>query len=135
MKSFWQIAIVAMLMLTACSFGTKAAENKDGEKEKVEDNAGYAHAYGLYGNVKEVRISICKMTDLADGEEPWVESDKLEMAFDRQGHRLGRGKGYYDRFLSRVPNIYKIGVCFPFQLVDSVPFEDTDILMDEVVAS
>lgn len=57
------------------------------------------------------------------------------MAFDRQGHRLGRGKGYYDRFLSRVPNIYKIGVCFPFQLVDSVPFEDTDILMDEVVAS
>ena len=56
------------------------------------------------------------------------------MAFDRQGHRLGRGKGYYDRFLSRVPNIYKIGVCFPFQLVDSVPSEETDILMDEIIA-
>ena len=93
MKNFWQIAIVAVLMLTACSFGTKAAENKDGEKEKVEDNAGYAHAYGLYGNVKEVRISICKMTDLADGEEPWVESDKLEMAFDRQGRITIDSKG------------------------------------------
>jgi 5-formyltetrahydrofolate cyclo-ligase len=56
------------------------------------------------------------------------------MAFDKQGHRLGRGKGYYDRFLSRVPNIYKIGVCFPFQLVESVPSEETDILMDEVIA-
>ena len=56
------------------------------------------------------------------------------MAFDRQGHRLGRGKGYYDRFLSRVPNIYKLGVCFPFQLVESVPSEETDILMDEIIA-
>lgn len=55
------------------------------------------------------------------------------MAFDIHGHRLGRGKGYYDRFLSRVPNIYKIGVCFPFQLVDEVPSEPTDILMDEVI--
>jgi len=56
------------------------------------------------------------------------------MAFDRQGHRLGRGKGYYDRFLSQIPNIYKIGVCFPFQLVESVLSEETDILMDEVIA-
>lgn len=55
------------------------------------------------------------------------------MAFDRQGHRLGRGKGYYDRFLSRVPNIYKIGVCFPFQLIDNIPSEPTDVVMDEVV--
>lgn len=56
------------------------------------------------------------------------------MAFDGSGHRLGRGKGYYDRFLSRVPNnIYKIGVCFPFQMVEDVPSESTDILMDEVI--
>ena len=55
------------------------------------------------------------------------------MAFDKHGHRLGRGKGYYDRFLSRIPNIYKIGVCFPFQLIDKVPSEPTDILVDEVL--
>ena len=57
------------------------------------------------------------------------------MAFDKQGHRLGRGKGYYDRFLSRVPNIYKIGVCFPFQMLETIPSEPNDILMDEVVTS
>ena len=56
------------------------------------------------------------------------------MAFDKHGHRLGRGKGYYDRFLSRIPNIYKIGVCFPFQLIDNVPSEPTDILVDEVLS-
>ena len=55
------------------------------------------------------------------------------MAFDREGHRLGRGKGYYDRFLTRLPHTYKIGVCFPFQLVDHVPADAHDILMDEVI--
>lgn len=55
------------------------------------------------------------------------------MAFDPQGHRLGRGRGYYDRFLPLIPQAYKIGLCFPFQLVGNVPTEPTDIAMDEVV--
>ena len=55
------------------------------------------------------------------------------MAFDREGHRLGRGRGYYDRFLSRVPYIYKIGVCFPSRLVDHVPTDPHDIIMDCIV--
>lgn len=57
------------------------------------------------------------------------------MAFDRQGNRLGRGKGYYDRFLSRAHNIYKVGICFPFQMVERIPTEPTDIAMDEVLCS
>ena len=55
------------------------------------------------------------------------------MAFDAEGHRLGRGKGYYDRFLSRVPYIYKIGLCFSWQMVDHVPCDEHDIVMDEVI--
>lgn len=55
------------------------------------------------------------------------------MGFDRHGNRLGRGKGYYDRFLASIPPIYKIGVCFDFQKVDEVPCEPTDIRMDEVL--
>ena len=55
------------------------------------------------------------------------------MAFDAEGHRLGRGKGYYDRFLSRVPHLYKIGLCFSWQLVDQVPYDEHDIVMDEVI--
>lgn len=55
------------------------------------------------------------------------------MAFDRAGHRLGRGKGYYDRLLAKMPHIYKIGVCFDFQKVDSIPTEATDITMDAMV--
>lgn len=55
------------------------------------------------------------------------------MAFDRLGHRLGRGKGYYDRLLPSL-RAYKIGLCFPFQLLDSVPANIYDQRVDEVIA-
>lgn len=55
------------------------------------------------------------------------------MAFDTEGHRLGRGKGYYDRFLSHVPYLYKIGLCFSWQIVDCVPCDEHDIVMDEII--
>lgn len=55
------------------------------------------------------------------------------MAFDENNNRLGRGKGYYDRLLARMPGVYKIGICFDFQKVDSVPADINDIKMDEVI--
>lgn len=55
------------------------------------------------------------------------------VAFDRRGNRLGRGKGYYDRLLPRLPHARKVGLCFPFQLVDEVPAEPFDIRMDEII--
>ncbi len=54
------------------------------------------------------------------------------MAFDKQGNRLGRGKGFYDRLLPRL-KAYKIGVCFAFQVVDSIPSETFDVQMNEVM--
>jgi 5-formyltetrahydrofolate cyclo-ligase len=56
------------------------------------------------------------------------------VAFDRKGHRIGRGRGYYDRFLSQHLDVKRIGICFDFQLVDEVPTEPFDILMDEVIS-
>lgn len=55
------------------------------------------------------------------------------MAFDPEGHRLGRGKGYYDRFLARVPYLYKMGLCFSWQMVDHVPSDEHDIVMDGII--
>ena len=55
------------------------------------------------------------------------------VSFDRNGNRLGRGKGYYDRLLPRIPSAYKAGICFPFQLVEEVPAEPFDIRMDEII--
>ena len=57
------------------------------------------------------------------------------LAFDAAGHRLGRGRGYYDRFLhsKNRPYCVKIGVCFDFQKVDEVPVDAHDMAMDRVV--
>ena len=55
------------------------------------------------------------------------------VAFDADGHRLGRGRGYYDRFLTSHPDIYRIGVCFPFQRVAEVPAEAHDISVNELI--
>jgi len=57
------------------------------------------------------------------------------MAFDSVGHRLGRGKGYYDRFLSQHPQVYTIGICFDFQLLSEVPAEPHDCLINEVIST
>ena len=56
------------------------------------------------------------------------------VAFDRKGNRRGRGRGYYDRFLSQHLSVKRIGICFDFQLVDAVPAEPFDIQMDEVIS-
>ncbi len=55
------------------------------------------------------------------------------MAFDRAWHRLGRGKGYYDRLLPKLKKAHLLGICFPFQLLDEVPTEPHDVKMQEVL--
>ena len=56
------------------------------------------------------------------------------LAFTRQGHRLGRGGGYYDRYLAQLPSTtFKLGVCFSIQIVPALPIEPHDQPMDAVV--
>ncbi len=54
-------------------------------------------------------------------------------AFTTDGKRLGRGKGYYDRLLPLI-NSPKIGVGFPFQIVEHLPVEPHDVLLDKVIS-
>lgn len=57
------------------------------------------------------------------------------LTFTRTGSRLGQGGGYYDRYLQQHPATYKVGVCFNEQLARSLPINDHDIHMDEVVTA
>ena len=54
------------------------------------------------------------------------------VGFDSHGNRLGRGKGYYDKLLPLLPSAYKIGVCFKYQVCETIPHDDYDQKMDEV---
>ncbi len=55
------------------------------------------------------------------------------ISFDQEGHRIGYGFGYYDKFLRKVPKAVKIGLCFDFQVVDKVPREEHDVPVDFIV--
>jgi 5-formyltetrahydrofolate cyclo-ligase len=46
---------------------------------------------------------------------------------------MGRGKGYYDRFLPQLEQAYKIGVCFDFQKMPGIQTEENDVRMDIVI--
>ena len=48
------------------------------------------------------------------------------VAFDLAGGRLGYGGGYYDRFLEKALNCPRVGLCFEFQLVSSLPLAPWD---------
>lgn len=54
------------------------------------------------------------------------------MAFDPGGHRLGRGKGFYDRMLANFAG-KKVGVAFDEQIVETVPAEKQDVRMDFIL--
>lgn len=49
------------------------------------------------------------------------------VAFDRAGHRMGYGQGFYDRLLRHVPLDARIGLAFDLQLVDKLPREPHDV--------
>ena len=56
------------------------------------------------------------------------------VAFDLQGNRLGRGGGYYDRFIKSQPHTTTlVGVAYDFQLVDKVPANRHDQKMHHVI--
>ncbi len=55
------------------------------------------------------------------------------LGFDPGGGRLGRGKGHFDRFLSKTPRAYKIGLAFECQVLDQIPQEPFDVSVDEVL--
>ena len=78
--------------------------------------------------IQETRLRSAKVFVLTPG-----------LAFDRNGNRLGRGKGYYDRFLASLYSGQKTppftcGFCFSQQLVERVPCGLADVPVDLVVS-
>ena len=57
------------------------------------------------------------------------------VAFDKKNNRLGRGKGYYDRFLKMLPfSTPTIGLAFDFQIVENLPVKEPhDVPVSQVI--
>jgi len=56
------------------------------------------------------------------------------LAFSKDRHRLGRGGGFFDRLLGgKASQAFKLGICFSFQIVETVPSEPHDAILNAVV--
>ena len=55
------------------------------------------------------------------------------LAFDPQGHRIGYGGGFYDKFLASEPNHPTLALCYDFQMLDHLETEEFDIPVDHVI--
>ena len=93
--------------------------------------------YLLTDNTKLV-LSEYGIPEPVEGIE--VPSNKIDvvfvplLGFDAQGHRVGYGKGFYDRFLAECkPGVIKIGLSFFEAEPDAIPHNDTDVALDYCV--
>lgn len=57
------------------------------------------------------------------------------LAFDMDGHRIGYGGGFYDRFLAMEPNHPTLALCYDFQVFPRLDTEEFDIPVDCVIFS
>lgn len=86
-------------------------------------------------NLKSVHTGYAGIKE-PEGE---VFSGKIDLivvpavAFDRKGHRLGYGKGFYDRFLKDRKDSLKVGFAFDFQVLDKLPAEPHDVPVDLII--
>lgn len=70
-------------------------------------------------------------TPVADDETALVLMPGL--AFDRDGHRIGYGGGFYDKFLAQEPNHPTLALCYDFQMLPELQTEEFDIPVDQVL--
>jgi len=88
-----------------------------------------AYEMGPY-NTREPKIKI----DIPIDELDLVVIPAL--AFDKNGNRLGRGKGYYDRFLKSLSGrTHTIGLAFDFQIFPNLPLNQYDMSVDKVLSA
>lgn len=82
--------------------------------------------YGVKQPLKECRLDLTKIgLAIVPG-----------VAFDKRNHRLGRGAGYYDRFLKTIPpEIPTVGLAFDFQILDRLPHQEHDIPVSFVLTN
>jgi len=91
---------------------------------------------------------LCDFADLTPGSHGILEPCSTELTppedmdlivipgvgFDARGHRLGHGKGHYDRLLKATRG-FKVGLAFQEQLVHELPIEAHDVPMDLILTS
>ena len=111
--------------MTACEFKGEYKIGKYDIKEPLTPNSSL-----LFPNCHQI---------VPNGHQHVLTPNSIDfilvpgVAFSPHGYRLGRGKGYYDKFLSKYSNLFTVGVCFREQFYLDIPTEPHDIPMRKVI--
>ncbi len=119
------------IMQTALAFGKKLAlpVTKKGSKELE------LYWVGALSELKEGAFGILEPQEKPESRAMPGEIDLAivpGVSFDRRGHRIGYGMGYYDSLLSKM-KCPKVGLAYDVQIVPHVPDEPHDVAVDKVV--
>ena len=110
---------------------------KDGKRVAVPKCYGEEMRFIYMDDLNKVEKGYANIPEPID-DEP-VADDKTAlvlmpgMAFTKEGHRMGYGGGFYDKFLASEPDHPTVALCYDFQMLDYIPTEDYDIPVDCVL--
>ena len=110
---------------------------RDGKKVAVPKCYGDEMRFIYLDDLSKVEKGYCGIPEpIAD--EPVAHDENAlvlmpGLAFDPQGHRMGYGGGFYDKFLEQEPNHPTIALCYDFQMLDHLETEAHDIPVDTVL--
>ena len=110
---------------------------RDGKRVAIPKCYGDEMRFIYMEDLSQVEKSSCGIPEpisdapVADDETALVLMPGL--AFDRDGHRMGYGGGFYDKFLAAEPNHPTVALCYGFQVVEELPTEEFDIPVDLVL--
>ena len=110
---------------------------KDGKKVAVPKVYGNEMKFIYLSDLNQVEKGYSGIPEpIADGP---IGDDETAlvlmpgMAFDPQGHRIGYGGGFYDKFLAEEPNHPTLALCYEFQVLPHLETEEHDIPVDCVI--
>ncbi len=110
---------------------------KDGKKVAVPKVYGDEMKFLYLDDLTAVAKGYAGIPEpIADGPVAQDETALVLMpglAFDPQGHRIGYGGGFYDKFLAAEPNHPTLALCYEFQMLPQLDVEAHDIPVDTVL--
>lgn len=110
---------------------------RDGKRIAVPKIYGDEMRFIYLDDLTRVGIGYCKIPEpLEDGpvaDDPTALVLMPGLVFDPQGHRIGYGGGFYDKFLANEPLHPTIALCYDFQMVEQLDTEEFDVPVDCVL--
>jgi len=106
----------------------------------VDRKSGELRVSELPGPATSFRVGSFGVREPEEEDLNFITLDQIDLvvipglAFDRQGGRIGYGKGYYDRLLRRLGSrVPRIALTFDFQILDTVPQDGNDVRVDAII--